>query len=97
MNTSSTCALSAPVWVHCAMKRVLDRLATPFMMNSDSGMVTSAMIASTGEITNIMITVPMIVSVEVSIMLSDCWRLCATLSMSLVTRLSRSPRGWRST
>jgi hypothetical protein len=29
--------------------------------------------------------------------LSDCCMLCATLSMSLVTRLSRSPRGWRST
>ena len=44
-----------------------------------------------------MMTTPMIVSVEVSIMLSVCWRLCATLSMSLVTRLRRSPRGWLST
>ena len=29
---------------------------------------------------------------RVSIWLNVCWRLCATLSMSLVTRLSRSPR-----
>ena len=55
------------------------------------------MIASSGEIEIIMMTTPMIVSVEVSIMLSVCWRLCATLSMSLVTRLRRSPRGWLST
>ena len=56
----------------------------------------SVIIASSGEIEIIMMTTPMIVSVDVSIMLSVCWRLCATLSMSLVTRLRRSPRGWLS-
>ena len=54
------------------------------------------MIANSGEIEIIMMTTPMIVRLDVSIWLSVCWRLCATLSMSLVTRLSRSPRGWLS-
>ena len=46
---------------------------------------------------NIITSTPMMVSTEVSSWLSVCWRLWATLSMSLVTRLSRSPRGWLST
>ena len=78
------------------MNRVFDREVISFIVNSESGTVTMVMIASNGEIEIIMTTTPMIVSVDVSIMLSVCWRLCATLSMSLVTRLSRSPRGWRS-
>ena len=39
---------------------------------------------------------PTTVSSEVSSWLSVCCRLCAMLSMSLVTRLSSSPRGWLS-
>ena len=64
---------------------------------SEIGTVINVIVAKSGEIEIIMMTTPMIVSVEVSIMLSVCWRLCATLSMSLVTRLRRSPRGWLST
>ena len=97
MNASSTCALSVPVWGHWAMKRVFERVAMNLIVSSDSGMVISAISASSGEMMNIMISTPTIVSVDVSIWLSVCCRLWATLSMSLVTRLSRSPRGWRST
>ena len=46
---------------------------------------------------SIITTTPMIVSTDVSSWLSDCCRLWATLSMSLVTRLSRSPRACWST
>ena len=53
--------------------------------------------ASSGEMRNIITRTPTIVSDAVSNMLSDCCRLWATLSMSLVTRLSRSPSGWLST
>ena len=67
------------------------------IVSSDAGIVISAIIASSGEMRNIITTTPMIVSTEVSIWLRVCWRLCATLSMSLVTRLSRSPRGCVST
>ena len=45
---------------------------------------------------NIITSTPMTVSTEVSSWLSVCCRLWATLSMSLVTRLSSSPRGCRS-
>ena len=44
----------------------------------------------------IAMSTPMIVNVEMNVWLIVCWRLCARLSMSLVTRLSRSPRGVRS-
>ncbi len=67
------------------------------MSSSDSGMVISATMASSGEMENIMMTTPMMVSADVSIIDSVCCRLWATLSMSFVTRLSRSPRGWPST
>ena len=93
VKASSTWAFSAPVWLHWAMKRCLERLVMNLIIRIDTGMVTSAIDASNGEMVNIMITTPTRVSVEVSIWLSVCWRLCATLSMSLVTRLSRSPRG----
>ena len=85
------------MWAHWAMNLRFDRWVMARIANSDTGIVTSATSASSGEIVNIMTSTPMIVSVEVSIWLSVCWRLWATLSMSLVTRLSRSPRGWRST
>ena len=79
------------------MKRFFERLAMSLMVSSETGIVISAISASSGEMVNIMIITPTIVSTEVSIWLSVCCRLWATLSMSLVTRLSRSPRGWRST
>ncbi len=97
MNASSTCAFSVPVKRHCAMNFFFERAVISFITTSETGTVISVIVASSGEIEIIMITTPMIVSVEVSIMLSVCWRLCATLSMSLVTRLRRSPRGWLST
>ena len=98
MNASSTWALSVPVWRHWAMNRVFERLGDRLAsMNSDSGIVTSATSASSGEMMNIIMSTPTIVSTDVSSWLSVCCRLWATLSMSLVTRLSRSPRGWRST
>ena len=68
-----------------------------FIVKIDSGTVTSATSDSSGEIVIIMISTPTSVSVDVSSWLSVCWRLWATLSMSLVTRLSMSPRGCRST
>ena len=80
---------------HCAMKRgpgpLADDAASPKI---DSGTVVSATSASSGEIVNIITATPTSSSTDVSIWLSVCWRLWATLSRSLVTRLSRSPRGW---
>ena len=58
--------------------------------------MTSAIDASSGEIVNIITVTPTSVSSDVTIWLVVCCRLCARLSMSLVTRLSRSPRSCRS-
>ena len=79
------------------MNRFFECEVMIFIVKTEIGTVKIVISASNGEIEIIMITTPMIVSVEVSIMLSVCWRLCATLSMSLVTRLKRSPRGVPST
>ena len=86
-----------PVWRHWSTNRVFDRFVIARMVKIEIGIVTSTTIASSGEIVIIMIATPTIVSVDVSSWLSVCWRLWARLSMSFVTRLSMSPRGWRST
>ena len=62
----------------------------------DSGTVTSATTASTGEITSIMVSTPTTVSSETTSWLIVCCSVWLTLSMSLVTRDSSSPRGCRS-
>ena len=58
-----------------------------------SGTVTSATSASSQEIENIMMTTKTTVSSEVSRWLIVCCSVWLMLSMSLVTRLSSSPRG----
>ena len=62
----------------------------------DIGTVMSEMAASSGLIHSIIPSTPTIVSAEVSSWLSPCCSVVVTLSMSLVTRLSRSPCGWLS-
>ncbi len=81
-----------PVLFHCEMNLGRDRRAIARMPHTDTGTVVKATTASSGEIVNIITAVPMSNSTEVSIWLSVCCRLWATLSMSLVTRLRRSPR-----
>lgn len=93
---SSTCALSLPVVAHCLMKLGWARFPTLPATTADSGTVTSAISASSGEIRNIMISTPITVSSDETIWDSVCCSDCARLSMSLVTRDSTSPRGWRS-
>ena len=54
------------------------------------------MTASSGLIQNIIARTPMIVQTAVMSWVIVCWSELAMLSMSLVTRLSVSPRGWLS-
>ena len=54
------------------------------------------MTASSGLIQNMIAMTPMIVHSAVISWVSVCWSEFAMLSMSLVTRLSVSPRGWLS-
>ena len=93
---SSMCALSLPVVAHCLMKFGCARLPIFAATTADSGTVTSAITASSGEIRNIMISTPITVSSDETICDSVCCSDIARLSMSLVTRESTSPRGWRS-
>ena len=86
------CPLSSPVAFHCWANSFCDRLPITPVITTEIGMVTSAMRASSGETTNIITTTPITVSSEVSSWLRVCCRAWATLSMSLVTRLSSSPR-----
>ena len=58
-----------------------------------SGTVTSATSARLHEIQNIIDSTPTTVSSETSSWLIVCWSVWLTLSMSLVTRDSSSPRG----
>ena len=73
-----------------------DRLAIVPVISTEIGMVISAISARVGETMNIITTTPMMVNRELSSWDRVCCRVWDTLSMSLVTRLSSSPRGWRS-
>ena len=79
------------------MKRPRDRAAICFIVNSETGIVITATRARCHEIHSIIASVPTIVSRPVRSWLNDCCRLWDTLSMSLVTRDSRSPRACSST
>lgn len=96
MKASSTCALSVPVRRHWAMNSPCDRFMIVRLTSSVTGTVTSATTASSGEMTTIMVMTPTTVSNEVSSWPIVCCSVWLLLSMSLVTRLSSSPRGWRS-
>ena len=74
------------------MNSFCERLPINAVTKIDTGIVTRAISASTGETTNIITVTPMTVSSEVSNWLSVCCSAWEMLSMSLVTRLSSSPR-----
>ena len=63
---------------------------------SDAGTASSDTRARIGLMRTIMISTPTMVSSDVMSWVRLCWRDWPMLSMSLVTRLSRSPRGWLS-
>ncbi len=60
------------MWVHWAMKSFCDRFAISITMPRVSGIATIATSASSGEITNMMISTPITVSREISSWLSVC-------------------------
>ena len=63
---------------------------------NDNGMEPTAISARIGLIHSIIPSTPMTVRNEVSSCESPCWSVVAMLSMSLVTRESRSPCAWLS-
>ena len=64
--------------------------------NSDAGTARIDTTARIGLISSIMIRTPRIVRRAVISWVSVCWSDCWMLSMSFVTRLRTSPRGWLS-
>ena len=90
------CALSLPVRRHCSMNSPWERCITCLVTISESGTEISATRASSGEIQTITPSTATTVSSEVISWLIVCCSVVLTLSMSLVTRLSSSPRGCRS-
>ncbi len=93
VNISSMWPLSLPVVDHWSTNCGCDRLPIRVVIQIDTGTVTSAMIASSGEIQNMNASTPMIVSTDVISWLNVCCSVWAMLSVSLVARLSTSPRG----
>ena len=63
---------------------------------SDAGTASSETTARIGLIVSMITSTPTIVSSDVMSWVRLCWSDWPMLSMSLVTRLSRSPRGWLS-
>ena len=63
---------------------------------SEAGTARSETTASSGLIVSIRMRTPTIVSSEVISWVRLCWSDWPMLSMSFVTRLNRSPRGWLS-
>ena len=86
------CALRRPVLRHCATNIFCERLVIALVANSDSGTVSTVISVSRGEIVSIITNTASTVRIDVSSWLTvtdtDVWM----LSMSLVTRLSSSPR-----
>ena len=96
VNISSTCPLRSPVRSHCAANCFCERLAMSTVSSTESGTASSEMRASSQLIDSIMMSTPTIVSSAVMICVRLCCSDCEMLSMSLVTRLRTSPRGWSS-
>ena len=89
-------ALSLPVRRHWSMNMPCERAITCLVTIIESGTEISATSASRGEIQNMKPSTATTVSSEVISWLIVCCSVWLTLSMSLVTRLSSSPRGCRS-
>ena len=85
-------ALSRPVLVHCATNSRCERRAISRVTNSDNGTVTTVISVSSGEIVSIITSTATTVSSDVSSWLIVIDSDVEMLSMSLVTRLSTSPR-----
>ena len=81
---------------HCATNCPWDRFMIARVAASDTGTLSSATRASSGLIQIIIASTASTVSSDWSSWLIVCCRVWLMLSMSLVTRLSSSPRGERS-
>ena len=96
VKASSTMPDTSPVASHCSAKWGWARRAMRTVTTAATGMATSEMRDSWREMVSIMTNTPRTVMRELSACDRVCWRVWATLSTSLVTRESMSPREPRS-
>ncbi len=96
VNISSTWPLRSPVVSHCLANCFCERLAISTVITTEIGTTSTEISASSQLMVSIMMSTPMMVSAEVMICVRLCCSDCEMLSMSLVMRLSTSPRGWSS-
>ena len=96
VNISSTWPLRSPVVSHCRANCFCERLAISTVITTEMGTTSTEISASSQLMVSIMMSTPMMVSAEVMICVRLCCNDCEMLSMSLVMRLSTSPRGWSS-
>ena len=85
-------ALSRPVLVHCAMNSRCERRAIARVATTDSGTVSRVIPVSSGEMVSIISSTVATVSTALSSWVIVIDSEVCRLSMSLVTRLSTSPR-----
>jgi hypothetical protein len=88
--------LSFPVDAHWATNCCCERLTMKSVVSRAAGTASRETTARIGLISSIMISTPTIVRSEVMSWVRLCWSDWPMLSMSLVTRLRVSPRGWPS-
>ena len=93
VKASSICPLRVPVCAHWALKSFWLREAMSTVTSTETGIVSTAMIVSTGEIQSIIPRIATTVTSELSSWPKVCCRVCCRLSRSLVARESTSPRG----
>ncbi len=93
---SSTCPLSVPVRSHWAANCFCERDAMSIVTTTEAGTTSRDTNANRGLMLSIITSTPMTVKTDVIIVVRLCWSVWLMLSMSLVTRDRRSPRGWRS-
>ncbi len=96
VNISSTWPLRSPVVSHCRANCFCERFAISIVMTTEIGITSSEIRDSSQLMVSIMMSTPMMVSTDVMICVALCCSDCEMLSMSLVMRLSTSPRGWSS-
>ena len=93
---SSMCPFRVPVRSHWAANWRWERDAMSTVSTIESGTVRSEMTASSGLMRNIISRIPITVNSDVMSWVRLCWSVFEMLSMSFVTRLRMSPRGWSS-
>ncbi len=95
-NVSSTRPLISPSVRCCARKNFCERFTTTMMSTTDTGRMTTVTSVMSGLMVSIMTSTPTMVVTDVMSCVTPWFRLCPSVSTSLVMRESVSPTELRS-